>query len=162
MADSLFSVSLIYALLCFFGTRDWRYRLLLIPQFTVGWLVIELAWFHAIIQAALIALVIFDLGDFSFFTLLGLVIGGYNIYRFLQLHKQGQATHSLLQGNLSQTLGSNFLKYIPDFRQGPLQLKADKFKKPFSFSSPDVDVVHGIRYGDDARNTLDIHLKSLL
>lgn len=157
MADSLFTLSLLYALFTFFGTRDWRYRLLLIPQFFVGWLVIELAWFHAIIQGLFIVLAVLDFDDFGFSALIGLAIGAYNIYRFLQLHQQAGETHTLLQNNLRAALGDNFLKTIPESQLGGFELKTEKFKKPFSFQSPEVEVIHGVRYGDEPRNTLDIH-----
>jgi acetyl esterase/lipase len=158
MADSILTVSVIYWLLVFYGTRRYMSKWHVIAQFIVTWLVVELAFFHALLLGGFMLLALLDPGNWSFSTFVGLGIGGYTIKWLWALHQESLSVLAFDEA-LALSLGKGFLESMHEDRRDKLtHTIGDHWKRPFSFKSPKIKTVRGIVYGPNDRNTLDLHL----
>ena len=156
MADCIFVLAIIHLLLRLYGTRHTRISLSLIAQFFIGWLTIELAWFHSIAAVVFIGLTLIDWSGFNIFTMIGIGLSAYNGIKFYQLHQQGlQSRHDLNQ-SLKQGLGNDYLNSIIDERRNLLKSDDSRWKKPFSMYCSAIETVSNISYGPYERNTLEL------
>jgi len=157
MAESLIYLSLSYLFLIEFAKRRTRCNFTLILQFFIGWLIIELAAFHAAINAGLMLMAFGDLGDWQWHTWLGLAVSALNIYLLKNIHDFGQQTHKEFDKTLAIGLGDNYQSNILDERQAKLNSKTGNWLKPFSLSNDSYEHFSNVVYGPNDRNTLDLY-----
>lgn len=161
MAECLLTITFIYFLLIHYGKSRilWQYSLIL--QFVVGWLTIELAWFHAVINAICVVMTFGDMGDWELGTFVGLGFAVYNMTILWQLHQEAKISDAEFHKTLPIGLGEEYLDQIlPERKDKLITDNKESWLKPFSFKS---DAVHGsynITYGPNERNTLDIFSSS--
>ncbi len=160
MADSIFCFAIFYFLVTWYGKTRLRVSFSLVLQFVAGWLVVELAFFHAIVNGLLIVMAIGDLGDWSLSTFLGVLLCAYNGHHLWQLHQQAMESGTTLNQNLAAGLGENFRDEIIESRRklltDPTQID-NSWQRPFSLNRPGIETLRDITYGPNDRNTLDLH-----
>ena len=158
MAECILTVAVIYFLLTQYAKTRIRWKFSLIPQFVVGWLLLELAWFHGAVSAVLIIMTLGDFNDWSFSSLLGVALSIFNIYRFWLLHQHGEHSASELEASLTQALGDDYAKAIAPARRKLLEPSNEhRWLRPFSYKTPGMETIRDISYGSKERNTLDLH-----
>ncbi|CAA0118872.1 Carboxylesterase NlhH [BD1-7 clade bacterium] len=159
MASWIFPLSVIGFLLILFATNRYRFKLSLVPQFVVGWLVIELAWFHCLIALTLIMMALGDLSNWSINTVLGFALTAYNGFRLWAIHDRAVDSRKEFEKTLAIGLGDNYCERILDERRILLTRGFSKhsWMKPFRLSSKPMNAVKGVNYGPNDRNFLDIY-----
>lgn len=157
MASSLLCISFIYFLLIQYAQRRSMVKVSFIAQFFIGWLIIELAWMHIAISASLVLIALGDFNQWSFGTLLGIALTGFNIQQLLKIHRQGKNSAKELEQALQFSLGSNYKEQIHPDRLKTLDLfDQNRFIKPFSMKSEQIESIGAIQYGSGERQILDI------
>ncbi|HEY9034424.1 MAG TPA: alpha/beta hydrolase [Pseudomonadales bacterium] len=158
MAECILTIAVLTWLLTQYAKTRIRWKFSLITQFIVGWLVLELAWLHGVIHAVLLVMTLGDFNDWSFGTLIGVGLTGFNIYRFWLIHRHGDAAGRELETALKTGLGDDYRQAINPARSSLLDsVDPQQWLKPFSFACPGMETIRGINYGPHERNTLDLH-----
>lgn len=157
MAPYLLCLAIIYVLLIQFAKRRSMFKVSFVPQFIVGWLILELAWLHILISAALIFMALGDFNQWSFGTLVGVALSVFNMQQLWRIHCQGKNSAKELEQALQHELGENYTEQILAERRKTLNLnEPNRFIKPFSMKSGQIETIKNIAYGEDERNILDI------
>ena len=120
MASLIFPLSLFGFLLIVFAKKRYRSKLTLIAQFVVGWLVIELAWFHATLSVIIMLMAIGDLSNWSFNTVLGFALSAYNAFQLWALHEEALDSKEEFDKTLPIGLGENYQEKIRPERAATL------------------------------------------
>ncbi len=157
MAESLFCVSLSYLLLILFAKRRTRCKFTLVFQFFIGWLVLELAAFHGVINAAAILMAIGDAGDWQWHSFLGLIISFINLWLLKDIHAFACKSHLEFNKTLEIGLGENFKQNIIEERANKLNAELPSWHRPFKLNNDSYEHFSHVVYGPNDRNTLDLY-----
>ncbi|MCK5881204.1 MAG: alpha/beta hydrolase fold domain-containing protein [Sinobacterium sp.] len=157
MAESLFCLSITYLLLILFAKRRTRCKFTLVIQFFIGWIILELAAFHAAISAGTILMAVGDAGDWQWHSYLGLVISLINIWLLKDIHYKAAASKHVFKEALETGLGDNFKKDIIEERASKLSAESPSWYKPFSLKNDQYEHFSNVVYGPNDRNTLDLY-----
>lgn len=157
MAPHLLCLAIVYALLIQYAKRRSMFKISFVPQFITGWLVLELAWLHIFISAALVLMALGDFNQWAFSTLIGVALTAFNIQQLWRIHCQGKNSRCELEQALQKALGDNYHDSIDAERRKTLDLfEPNRFLKPFSMKSAQVETLGLIHYGSDERNVLNV------
>jgi len=159
MADSILTISIIYLVLILFAESRILSKFTLIIQFLVGWLVLELAWFHGALNILFIVMSIGDINDWQFSTVIGIGLALYNTYLLWQIHQQGLISEKEFDKTLPIGLGEHYLDGILPERKALINTSKARpqWLTPFSFKNANIKKMSGVQYGPNERNTLDIY-----
>ena len=158
MAESLFCITLTYLALILFSKRRTRCKFTLVFQFFIGWIILELAAFHAFINAAFILMSIGDAGDWQWHSYLGLIVGLINIWLLRDIHQRADRAKNEFDKTLTIGLGDDYKNEIIEERAAQLNTGTHKqWHKPFSLNNDTYEHFSNIVYGSNDRNTLDLY-----
>ncbi|MCK5880342.1 MAG: alpha/beta hydrolase, partial [Sinobacterium sp.] len=157
MAESLFCFSLSYLFLILFAKRRTRCKYTLVIQFFIGWLVIELAAFHAAVNVGAILMAIGDAGDWQWHSYFGLAFSAVNIWLLKNMHTEANTTQLAFDKTLTEGFGADFSKSITEERANKLNTNSASWYKPFSLKTDRYEHFSNVVYGPNDRNTLDLY-----
>lgn len=157
MAPYLLCFAIVYALLIQYAKRRSMFKVSFVPQFITGWLIIELAWLHLAITFAMIFMALGDFNQWSFGTLVGVVLSAWNAQQLWRIYCQGKRSETELENALQATLGEGYQETMCEERRKTLGLiDRKRFLKPFSMKSAQIETLDALSYGNDERNILSI------
>lgn len=159
MADCLFWIALSYLLLILFAENRILWKYSLIAEFFVGWLILELAWFHGAVALVTLIMAVGDMNDWTFQTTIGIGLSIYNMILLYQIHQQGENSRHEFEKTLPIGLGEDYADRILPQRKALIntETRYPQWLKPFNFKSDKIETIKNITYGPNERNTLDLY-----
>lgn len=159
MADCILTISLIYLGLILFAESRILWKYSLIAQFFVGWLVLELAWFHIAIITIITIMAFGDINDWHFTSIIGIGLSLYNIILLWKIHQEGVNSQREFEKTLPIALGEDYADHILPERKSLIDVPhfCPQWLTPFNCKSNQIQTINNITYGPNERNTLDLY-----
>ncbi|MCY4044426.1 MAG: alpha/beta hydrolase [Cellvibrionales bacterium] len=159
MANFILFLSIIGWLLIFVAVRSYRAKPLVIFQFVIGWWVIELAFFHMLLNIAIILMAVGDLGHWTFNTILGFALSAYNAFQCWVIHTQATQSKTLFEQGFSKLTAQNsqYPSIAHRLQLAYQGISENQWLKPFSYHANFSKAHKNIPYGDDKRQRLTIY-----